>query len=90
MILARASGGWSSPKENEAEKDAPKAQLYDMAADIGEQNNLYMQKPELSQKLLKQLTSDIENGRSTDGPDSQNDVEEIVLWKTENKKPKSK
>lgn len=87
LILARASGGWTSPKENQAPKDAPKAQLYDMEADPGEQNNLYEAKPEVAQQLLKLLKADIERGRSTDGPDSKNDVAngEIVLWKTKSK-----
>ncbi len=86
LILARASGGWSSPKENEVGKDAPKAQLYNMASDISEQNNLYAEQPELVQQLLRQLTADIKNGRSTIGPDSKNDVEGIVLWKSEKQK----
>lgn len=90
LILARASGGWSSPKENQAKQGSPKAQLYDMATDVGEQNNLYLQRPELAQQLLNYLTVDIKNGRSTDGPVSKNDVDEIVLWKSAVAKPKSK
>ena len=90
LILARGSGGWTSPKENQVDVDAPRGQLYDMASDIAEQNNLYESKPELVQRLLNQLTSDINNGRSTEGPDSKNDVEEIVLWKTPAQKKKSK
>lgn len=85
LILARASGGWTSPKENEAGKDTPKAQLYDMIEDFAETNNLYDQHPEIVQRLLKQLESDVFSGRSTSGPVSKNDVaaKEIILWKSE-------
>ncbi|MDF1815188.1 MAG: sulfatase-like hydrolase/transferase [Verrucomicrobiales bacterium] len=86
LLLAKASGGWTSPKENEAAANAPKAQLYDMSADIGEKQNLYTAKPEIAEKLLAQLEADIANGRSTAGPDSENDTDDIVLWKSEGKK----
>jgi arylsulfatase A-like enzyme len=86
LILARASGGWSSPKENQAAADAPKAQLYDLATDPGEQNNLYTSQPAVAQRLLEQLTKYVEHGRSTAGDVSKNDVANIVLWKSEQKK----
>lgn len=86
LILARGSGGWTSPKENQVGKTAPKAQLYDLTADPGETNNLYLSEPELSAKLLKQLAMDVNRGRSTAGPASTNDVDSIVLWKSEQKK----
>ena len=86
LILAKASGGWSSPKENQAKASDPKAQLYDMAADVGEKNNLYRSRPEIADRLLAELTTCVINGRSTDGPESKNDVDGIVLWKSEQKK----
>jgi arylsulfatase A-like enzyme len=82
LLLAKASGGWSSPTEKQAGPKAPKAQLYDMEADVGEQNNLYTEKPEVAAKLLALLKADIERGRSTEGSESSNDIEEIVLWKS--------
>ena len=81
LCLAKASGGWTSPKENQVDADAPKAQLYDMEKDPREQNNLYLTQPEIAEKLLADLTADIQNGRSTDGPEAKNDVENIVIWK---------
>ena len=90
LILARASGGWSSPKENQAAADAPKAQLYDLATDPGEQNNLYTSQPDVAQRLLNQLTKYIADGRSTVGDGSKNDVANIVLWKSEQKKKRKK
>ena len=89
LILARGSGGWSSPKENEVAADAPKAQLYDLNADPGEKDNLYEQKPELAKQLLRQLSKDITSGRSTAGPKSNNDVDEILLWKSEGKQKRA-
>jgi arylsulfatase A len=82
LILARGSGGWTSPKENQVDSKAPEAQLYNMEEDPSEQNNLYLEKPKLVQRLLTQLTSDIERGRSTNGPPAQNDISEIKLWKS--------
>jgi arylsulfatase A len=92
LLLARASGGWSSPKENEAGKDAPKGQLYHMRKDIGETNNLFEKNPEKVEVLLGLLKADVSRGRSTNGPESKNDVpvEEIVLWKSEGKTKKRK
>jgi len=92
LLLARASGGWSSPKENEAGKDAPKGQLYHMRKDIGETNNLFEKNPEKVEVLLGLLKADVARGRSTNGPESKNDVpvEEIVLWKSEGKAKKRK
>ncbi|MEO2047763.1 MAG: sulfatase-like hydrolase/transferase [Pirellulales bacterium] len=82
LALAKASAGWSSPKESSVPKDAPQAQLYDMATDPGEKNNLYFEKPEIAKRLLAQLEQEISAGRSTAGSDSSNDVKNIVLWKS--------
>ncbi|MEM7143709.1 MAG: arylsulfatase [Verrucomicrobiota bacterium] len=85
LALARASGGWTSPKEGEAEEGAPKGQLYDMEADVAETNNLYASQPEVVARLLAMLEEDVARGRSTEGAVAKNDVDEIVLWKTEAK-----
>ncbi|MHC4996725.1 MAG: sulfatase family protein, partial [Planctomycetota bacterium] len=82
LVLARASGGWTSPKENEAPGDAPEAQLYNMANDVGETTNLYTAHPDVAARLLKQFEEDVFSGRSTRGPKSENDVDNIVLWKS--------
>jgi arylsulfatase A len=90
LILAKASGGWSSPNEREVGGDAPQAQLYDMEKDPGEKNNLYLTHSEVAQQLLADLTADIQSGRSTDGPEAKNDVENIVIWKGKQRKNKEK
>ncbi|MDF7808049.1 arylsulfatase [Pontiellaceae bacterium B12219] len=82
LLLAKGSGGWSSPTEKEASKRGPVAQLYDMDADPGETTNLYESHPEVVERLLKQLEADVNRGRSTQGPESENDVKEIKLWKS--------
>lgn len=85
LVLARGSGGWSSPRENAVGNDAPKGQLYNMAEDVGESENLFVKRPEVVKRLLEQFTADVYSGRSTQGAESDNDVadEVIVLWKSE-------
>jgi arylsulfatase A len=90
LLLARGSGGWSSPKENEVHAGTLEAQLYDMEKDVGETNNLYKKRPNVAKKLLALLAKDVEVGRSTSGPNSLNDVADIVLWKSGQGSAKSK
>jgi len=80
LLLARGSGGWTSPVEKQAVND-PDGQLYNLDDDPGETTNLYLTHPEQTARLLAQLTEDVERGRSTPGPDQANDVEQIKLWK---------
>ncbi|MDF7825445.1 arylsulfatase [Pontiellaceae bacterium B12227] len=82
LLLAKSSGGWTAPTEAEAPADAPSAQLYDMEVDPGETNNLYESHPEVVERLLKQLKAEVARGRSTDGMQQKNDVDNIVLWKS--------
>lgn len=82
LLLAKGSGGWTSPTEKQVAAGSPIAQLYDMENDPGETNNLYATEPEVADRLLAQLRADITRGRSTDGPQAQNDTDEIVLWKS--------
>lgn len=86
LLLARGSGGWTSPTEVEMPSDSPEAQLYDVVSDPGETKNLYHEKPEIAKKLLALLEGDVARGRSTAGLESQNDLEKIVLWKSGRKK----
>ena len=88
LLLAKASGGWTSPRENQAKAGSAPAQLYDMDADVGERKNLYFEEPEVAKKLLALLKEDVQRGRSTKGIPSNNDVDKIVIWK--NGSPKAK
>ncbi|EMI20665.1 arylsulfatase A [Rhodopirellula maiorica SM1] len=82
LLLAKASGGWSSPTEKQAAKDSPVAQLYDMQNDPAETTNLYETYPEVAERLLAQLKVDVTRGRSTGGTESENDIDTIKLWKS--------
>ena len=81
ILLCRGSGGWTSPREKEA-KDAPEAQLYNMAVNPTETNSLYGSNPELESRLIQQLEDYVRGGRSTPGPEATNDFQPIVLWKS--------
>ncbi|MCP4480343.1 MAG: arylsulfatase [Planctomycetaceae bacterium] len=87
LLLARGSGGWSSPKEKEMGSDSEEAQLYNLAKDPKEQVNLYRRQPDVAKKLLDQLLSDVESGRSVQGAPSKNDVDKINLWKSKRANP---
>ena len=82
LLLTGSSGGWTKQKLPENTL----AQLYDMEADPGEQNNLYDSYPDVAAKLLAQLESDVKRGRSTAGTDQKNDLNRIRIWK--DKQPK--
>jgi arylsulfatase A len=64
LITKLGSGGFSKPRETKPEKDGPRGQLYDLAKDPGEQNNLWLEKPELVQKLTDMMKENINAGRS--------------------------
>ncbi|MDF7824021.1 arylsulfatase [Pontiellaceae bacterium B12227] len=69
LLLTKGSGGWTKGKQS----DNSPAQLYDMEADPGEQKNLYASHPEVVERLVARLESDVTRGRSTAGPDQSND-----------------
>ena len=89
LLLARGSAGWSSPTEREVPDDAPRGQLYDLVADPGETTNLYAEEREVVDNLLEELSALVRDGRSSPGPPAENDVEHIILWKTEDSEPRS-
>ncbi|EMI17474.1 arylsulfatase A [Rhodopirellula maiorica SM1] len=84
LLLARGSGGLTAPREKNVSADAPQVQLYNLATDIGETNNLYRSEPDIVNRLLGLLESDVRRGRSSEGVDAKNDVESIQLWKSKN------
>ncbi|WP_425616441.1 arylsulfatase [Anatilimnocola sp. NA78] len=75
LEVCRGSGGWSEPKPGtKAETDLPVIQLYDLSADIGEQQNLQAEKSSKVGELTNLLNRYIQRGRSTAGASQQNDV----------------
>jgi arylsulfatase A-like enzyme len=62
--LIRGQGTGSFFTRDEIERDAPKGQLYDLADDPAEKNNLYRDRPEVVARLLKMLDEQIRAGRT--------------------------
>ena len=55
LIDRLGSGGFSSPEKIDPEPGGPTGQLYNLAADPEEQNNLYLYEPDIVNKLAKEL-----------------------------------
>ena len=69
LLFCRGSGGWSPPREAEAEKqNLPPVQLYNLHDDPKETVNLQADHPEVVKQLTAELRRVIEQGRSTPGP----------------------
>jgi arylsulfatase A-like enzyme len=80
LELCAGSGGWTRPKESEAEElGLPSIQLYHMEKDVSETTNLADAHPEVVHELLAMLRRDVERGRSTPGSPQRNDVEIDLL-----------
>lgn len=96
LICCPGSGGWTKPKTaaalQAAQPDGPFYQLYDMTADLGEQNNLVVAERDKATEMRELLDQLLSRGRSTPGPKQNNDAEITVdKWKSKSsKKQKSK
>ena len=66
LVECRGSGGWRL-READVPEDAPPMQLYDMANDPEEQNNLYTENPEIVAALQALLNGYREGDRSAKG-----------------------
>jgi len=89
LLLARGSGGWTTPNEAQAKKDQlPSFQLYDLTGDPGELHNLQSEHREIAKQLFHFLETDVRRGRSTAGSESANDTDKIELWKSGEAVPK--
>jgi len=75
LAFTAGSGGWSTPKTGSKQaENLPALQLYDLAADPAEQNNIQAEHPEVVKRLTTLLKKFITDGRSTPGKKQQNDV----------------
>ena len=82
LCLSAGSGGWSTPRERDAQKQGlPPMQLFNLAEDKAEQRNLVGTHPERVQQLLKVLRTEVHNGRCTPGARIPNDREITFLPK---------
>ncbi len=90
LELCPGSGGWSKPGDPEAKKQGlPEVQLYDMTADISEQQNLQAEQPEVVARLTALLKKYVTDGRSTPGPPQKNDVS-VDIFTSKQAPPKTK
>jgi arylsulfatase A-like enzyme len=63
LIAGLGSGGFSQPKKVKPGPGDPAGQLYNLADDLGETNNLYGERPDLVRRLTQQLSEIRERGR---------------------------
>ena len=86
-IFCPGSGGWSDPRPNSKGIDSlPPFQLYNLNADIGEENNLMEQNPEILEEYRIELAQIVKNGRSNLGANQRNDGPETwsqLSWMAE-------
>jgi arylsulfatase A len=76
LCLSAGSGGWSEPTESVAKsKELPQLQLFDLASDKEEKQNVADSHPELVNDLIWLLETQIRNGRCTPGEAKSNDRE---------------
>ena len=80
LCLSSGSGGWSVPREKDAKKQGlPPLQLFDLAEERGEQQNVAEQNPKKVQELLQLLRDEVANGRCTPGTKVENDRDVTFL-----------
>lgn len=64
LITGLGSGGFSKPNRVKSAPGGPDGQLYNLANDLGETNNLYAQHPETVRKLTAEMKRIVDGGRS--------------------------
>jgi len=64
LITQLGSGGWTKPGSMKPEPGGPRGQLYDMEADLSEQRNLWLERPEIVERLTALLEKYKAEGRS--------------------------
>ncbi len=64
LIVGRGSGGFTQPRREEVAEGEPTGQLYNLANDPSEQNNLFVEEPEKLEELMAFLDQYQTEGRS--------------------------
>lgn len=72
LIMCPGSGGWSPDPVPEDGTALPPIQLYDMEADVREENNVWAENPDVVRELTEELTTYVFSGRSTPGTPQKN------------------
>ena len=90
LQYSAGSGGWSVPKDKDANrKGLPKWQLYDLSVDPKESNNIIDTHPEVVTDLTATLRGYVEKGRSTPGEPQENHNGDVwwpgLPWSQDNK-----
>ncbi len=67
LEMCPGSGGWSYPKPDDEPLGSPAIQLYDLAGDVGERQNVVADRPDIVDELRDLLTRYVKDGRSTPG-----------------------
>lgn len=55
LIAGLGSGGFSKPRRVKPDPDGPRGQLYNLADDIAETENLYQKRPDVVKQLEQEL-----------------------------------
>jgi arylsulfatase A len=80
LCLCPGSGGWSAPRPGQLDMSKfPEIQLFNLSDDPGETNNLQAEHPDRVARMKTMLRKIIDNGRSTPGPNLQNDAEIVMI-----------
>ena len=66
LIEGMGSGGFTEPRDVAPKPGGPTGQLYNLATDIAETNDLYIEHPE-KVKELRALLADIRQGKANQG-----------------------
>jgi arylsulfatase A-like enzyme len=81
LALCPDSGGWSKPlPASDEARGLPPVQLYDLATDLGEWNNVQAEHPEVVARLTKLLERFVADGRSTPGKRQRNARDVDIHW----------
>jgi arylsulfatase A len=67
LCLCPGSGGWSAPRPGAEPADAPPFQLFNLAVDPAEKNNVASSHAEIVQRLGRLMKRYVDTGRSTAG-----------------------
>ena len=74
LCYCPGSGGWSTPRPQEAKKKKlPALQLYDLSNDIAEEHNVADKHRDVVDELTTRMVAYVTNGRSTPGKKQEND-----------------
>ena len=91
LVLCPGSGGWSVPRDPQAATQGlPSIQLYNLANDIGEQDNVKDKHPDVVDRLTQLLEKYAREGRSTPGTPQKNTVNPDLFKKNKDKPAKTK